>query len=174
MISWCSVVKLTPRHSFRELHIKAQPTVSLYHIATRGKVFRFNPSRPSNAYMRRWIGSSFGQIMACVLFGAKPLSQPMLDYCWLELSEQIAVKFELKLLSFHSKWCTWKCRLQSGAHFVTASMCSSGAKNSVSSNNYSTYMTAADALVSWRQQQWQFNEQFIEFKTIITTAKTGS
>ena len=39
----------------------------------------FNSLRPSNACMRRWIGSSFVQIMACRLFGAKPLSEPMLE-----------------------------------------------------------------------------------------------
>ena len=37
--------------------------------------------RPSDAYMRRWTGSSSVQIMACRLFGAKPLSEPMLEYC---------------------------------------------------------------------------------------------
>ena len=35
------------------------------------------------AYMRRWAGSSLVQIMACRLFGAKPLSEPMLEYCQL-------------------------------------------------------------------------------------------
>ena len=36
-------------------------------------------SAPSAAYMHRWIGSLLVQIMACRLFGAKPLSKPMLD-----------------------------------------------------------------------------------------------
>ena len=40
-----------------------------------------NSLRPSDAYMRRWTGSSLVQIMACRLFGAKPLSEPMLEYC---------------------------------------------------------------------------------------------
>ena len=39
-----------------------------------------NSSPPSAAYMRRWIGSALVQIMACRLFGAKPLSKPMLGY----------------------------------------------------------------------------------------------
>ena len=38
-----------------------------------------NSSRPSAAYMRQWIGSAFMQIMACRLFGAKPLFKPMLS-----------------------------------------------------------------------------------------------
>ena len=32
-------------------------------------------------YMRQWIGSALVQIMACRLFGTKPLSKPMLGYC---------------------------------------------------------------------------------------------
>ena len=43
-----------------------------------------NSSPPSAAYMRQWIGSALVQIMACHLFGAKPLSKPMLDYCQLD------------------------------------------------------------------------------------------
>ena len=35
----------------------------------------------SAAYMRQWIGSTLLQIMACLLFGAKPLSKPMAGYC---------------------------------------------------------------------------------------------
>ena len=38
----------------------------------------FNSSPPSAAYMRHWIGSALVQIMACRLFGAKPLFKPML------------------------------------------------------------------------------------------------
>ena len=30
------------------------------------------------------------QIMACQLAGAKPLSEPMLEYCWLDSWEQIS------------------------------------------------------------------------------------
>ena len=39
-------------------------------------------------HMRQWIGSALVQIMACCLFVAKPLSEPMLDYCQLETWEQ--------------------------------------------------------------------------------------
>ena len=41
-------------------------------------------SPPSAAYMRQWIGSALVQIMACRLFGAKPLSKPRLDYIQLD------------------------------------------------------------------------------------------
>ena len=37
-----------------------------------------NPHSPSTAYMCQWIRSALVQIMACRLFGAKPLSKPML------------------------------------------------------------------------------------------------
>ena len=40
-----------------------------------------NSSPPSAAYMRQWIGSALVQIMACRLFGAKPLPEPILT-CW--------------------------------------------------------------------------------------------
>ena len=43
-----------------------------------------NSSPPCAAYMRQWIGSASVQIMACRLFGAKPLSEPMLGYCQLD------------------------------------------------------------------------------------------
>ena len=43
-----------------------------------------NSSPPSAAYLCQWIGSALVQIMACRLFGAKPLSEPMLEYCYLD------------------------------------------------------------------------------------------
>ena len=39
-----------------------------------------NSSPPSATYMRHWIGTTLVQIMACRLFGAKPLSKITLDY----------------------------------------------------------------------------------------------
>ena len=53
----------------------------------------FNSSPPSAAYMRQWIGSALVQMMAWRLFGAKPLSKPMLGYCQLDPSDQTSVKF---------------------------------------------------------------------------------
>ena len=53
------------------------------------------------------------------LYSAKPLSEPMLLYCWLDPKEGISVK----LKNYHSKKCTWKCHLENGGHFVSASMC---------------------------------------------------
>ena len=50
-------------------------------VATALISVEFNSLRPSDAYTRRWTGSSLVQIMTCHLFGAKPLSEPMLEYC---------------------------------------------------------------------------------------------
>ena len=57
--------------------------------------------------MRQRTRSALVQVMACRLFGTKPLPEPMLDYCELDSCEQISVKFKsfslkklhLKLLS---------------------------------------------------------------------------
>ena len=43
-----------------------------------------NFSPPGAAYMGQWIGSVLVQIMACCLFGAKPLSKSMLCYWFSE------------------------------------------------------------------------------------------
>ena len=49
------------------------------------KPYYINSFPPSAAYMRQWIGWALVQIMACRLFGTKPLSKPMLGYCQLDL-----------------------------------------------------------------------------------------
>ena len=51
------------------------------------------------------IGSSNG-------FVAKPLSEPMLTFCKLNLRKQIPVTFESKHKCFHPWKCIWKCRLR--------------------------------------------------------------
>ena len=52
-----------------------------------------NSSPPSVAYMRQLIGPALVQIMASRLFGAKPLSKPMLEDCQLDPWGQTSVKF---------------------------------------------------------------------------------
>ena len=80
-----------------------------------------NLSPPSAARMHQWIGSALVKIMACRLFGAKPLSKPMLCYCQLDPFEQTSMKFESKYTFFHSRKCIWK-RLQNGGHFGQGEM----------------------------------------------------
>ena len=70
-----------------------------------------NSSPPCAAHMRPWTGSALVQVMACHLFGAKPLPKPMQAYCQLDTWEQISVKFEWEFYIFHSRKCIWKCRL---------------------------------------------------------------
>ena len=70
-----------------------------------------NSSPPSAAYMHQWTGSSLVQVMACHLFVAKPLPEPMLVYCLLHSLELISVKFEFEFYPFHSRQCIWKCHL---------------------------------------------------------------
>ena len=60
--------------------------------------------------------SALVQIMACHLFGAKPLSDPMLTYCQFDPQEYTSVKFESKYQTFVSWKCFSKCRLQNEGH----------------------------------------------------------
>ena len=59
-----------------------------------------NSSPPSSAYMSQRIGATLVQIMACRLFGAKPLSKRMLGYCQLNPLKLTSVKFESKYKLF--------------------------------------------------------------------------
>ena len=61
--------------------------------------------------------------MACRLVGVKPLSEPLLEYCWLDPLEQTLTKCQSEFIYFHSRKSISKCRLQNGGHFVLASMC---------------------------------------------------
>ena len=46
--------------------------------------FLLNSSPLSASYSRQWTWSALVQVMACRLFGAKPLPEPMLAYCQLD------------------------------------------------------------------------------------------
>ena len=52
-----------------------------------------NLLRPSDAYPRLYTEPSLVPIIACRLFGTKPLSEPKLVYCELEACKQISEKF---------------------------------------------------------------------------------
>ena len=75
-----------------------------------------------HSYIRQWIGTALVQIMACCLFGAKPLSRPMLGYCHSNPKKLTSVKFWPKYKTFHSRKCIWKYRLWNGGHFVQVEM----------------------------------------------------
>ena len=93
----------------------------LYHniwclTQTRQEQLGLNSSAPSARYVWQWTGSALFQVMACHLFGIKPLPEPMLTYCQLNLQEQTSVKFKLKYKTLHSWKCMGKC-LRNGGHF---------------------------------------------------------
>ena len=68
---------------------------------------KLNSSPPIAACMHQWTRSALVQVMACCLFGIKPLPEPMLAYCQLHSWEQISVKFESELRNFHWRKCLW-------------------------------------------------------------------
>ena len=82
-----------------------------------------NSLRPSDAYMRHQPRPWMVQIMACRLFGAKPLSEPMPYYCQLDPLQQTSIELYLKCKHFHSRKRIWKCRLGNVGHFVPVPMC---------------------------------------------------
>ena len=93
-----------------------------------------NSSPPSAAYMRRWNGSTLGQIIACCLFGVKPLSKSMLIYCQLNHSEQTSVskkKLESKNFSLRkiSSWGIWVNLWVYATVTMTLTICSAKAIN---------------------------------------------
>ena len=50
-------------------------------IFIQAYIYIYISTHPRAAYMRQQIGSALVQIMACRLFGAKPLSEPVPSYC---------------------------------------------------------------------------------------------
>ena len=56
--------------------------------------------------------------MACRLFGAKPLPEPVLAYYQLDSWEQISVKLESEFYHFYPIKCIWNVVCPIGDHFV--------------------------------------------------------
>ena len=98
--------------------------------------------------------------MACRLVGAKPLSEPMVEYCQLGPKEQTSVKSEAKFTHFHSRKCIWKHRLRNGGHFVSASMCSNN--SACSELKYINLQWVYIGCYCIRQSQW-FSHQLSNF-----------
>ena len=77
----------------------------------------------SASYMRQWIGSALVQIMACRLFGAKPLSKPE---CWDNVNWTLRNKLQWNpnqnLKKNHQRKCIRKYRRRNGGHFVQRMM----------------------------------------------------
>ena len=81
---------------------------------------KFSSPWLGEAYIHHQTMLSLVQMIACRLFGAKPLSEPILMNRWLAHWEQILVKFELKCNNFHTRDLIWKCHVQIGGHFVSS------------------------------------------------------
>ena len=64
-----------------------------------------NSSSPSAAYTRQWTESALVQVMACCLFGAKPLPETMQTYCQLDpsLGTNFSYFFFIEILTFSFK-----------------------------------------------------------------------
>ena len=60
---------------------------------------------PNAAYIRQWTGSALVHIMACCLFGTKPLTEPMLTYYQLHPLEQNQVKSNRNTKLFKNVVC---------------------------------------------------------------------
>ena len=101
---------LVRQHICIEMARPASTTVMRHNKKTWNFVL-FNSSTPSAANMRQWNGSALVKVMACCLFGANLLPEPMLAYCQLDSWEQISVKLESEFYHFHSRKCIWNCRL---------------------------------------------------------------
>ena len=90
-----------------------------YAILRYRNILCINSSPRSATYMRQWIGSILLQIMACRLFGAKPLSKPMLGYCQWILRNQLQWNFNWNTKFFiHENAYENKYRLRNGGHLV--------------------------------------------------------
>ena len=61
--------------------------------------------------------------MACRLWGAKPLLEPMMTHCQLDHKDQTSVQRESKLKKNIGRKRIWKCRRQIGSQFDSALMC---------------------------------------------------
>ena len=77
---------------------------------------------PSAAYMRQCTWLSLVQVVACRLFGAKPLPEPMLLICQSGPWEQVSVKLEFECYPFHTEYA-FDNVVYLGGLFVWASMC---------------------------------------------------
>ena len=58
--------------------------------------------------MHQWSGSALVQVMSCHLFGAKPLSEPILS---IRLLGTNFSEIWIRILSFSFKECIWNCCL---------------------------------------------------------------
>ena len=59
-------------------------------------IYEVNSLRPGDALCGIEVGSSLVHVMACHLFSAKPLPEPLLIYCHVDTQEEISMEFKPK------------------------------------------------------------------------------
>ena len=78
----------------------------------------YNSSPPSAACMRQWTRQASVQIMACRLFGAKPLPKPMLTFCQLIHRNKLQWNVNQNTKLFINENAYENVVWQNGGHFV--------------------------------------------------------
>ena len=77
-----------------------------------------NSWRPRDAYKSHQIRPSLLQIMACHVFGARPLSEPMLDYCQSVPWKHISLKSESNYSNFLLRKSIYSILLSKGHNHI--------------------------------------------------------
>ena len=109
-----------PQSASTCVHLKWMSVTPTY-VAWRQKHF-FNSSPSSAAYMCQWTGPSLVQVMACRLFDAKPLPEPMLVYCQLDPGNKFRWNLNRNFILFIQENAFQNVVCQNGGHFVQGEM----------------------------------------------------
>ena len=83
---------------------------------------KFNSPRPGGVHIRQYTRPSLFQITARRVFGAKPLSEPVLAYYSLIMRTYFS-GIGNKIKHFYKRKWVWKFHLQNSGYCVSASMC---------------------------------------------------
>ena len=102
LISWYMIYQVLSRHH-HQWFCPNKSAVMMHWL---------NSVSLSDAYMLWQPRMPLVQIMACCLFGAEPLSEPVLEYFQLDPWEQAVVNCKSNFKRFHLRKCIWKCRLR--------------------------------------------------------------
>ena len=119
-IFFSNQILVTNKLRFDSLHRSAPCTTWTHSGHKQGTI---NSLKLSGAYMRRQTLTSLVLIMACRLLGTKPLSEPMLVYCYLEPSNTHFSEIGIEILTFPFKKIQLKMSSANWRPFCLASMC---------------------------------------------------
>ena len=81
-------------------------------VPVHSELFSLTHSPPSATFMRHWIRSALVQVMACRLFGTKPLSKSI-EPNWNKPQWNFNQNKKISFTKMHLKYCP-----QNGGHFV--------------------------------------------------------